>query len=48
MVRGLEVFRQYFGEHLDRYVVIGGTACNLIYAQYGLEERATQDIDMII
>lgn len=48
MVHGLEIFRDHFGEHLDRYVIIGGTACNLIYARYGLEERATRDIDMII
>ena len=48
MVHGLEIFKQYFGEHLNRYVIIGGTACNLIYYKYGIEERATQDVDMII
>lgn len=48
MVYGIEKFKDYFGAHLDRYVIIGGTACNMIYAQYGAQERATQDIDMII
>ena len=48
MVHGIETFREYFGNHLDRYVVIGGTACNMIYVQHGAPERATQDIDMII
>ena len=48
MVHGIETFRKYFGDHLDRYVIIGGTACNMIYAQYGAQERATQDIDMVI
>ena len=48
MVYGIEKFKDYFGAHLDRYVIIGGTACNMIYAQYGAQERATQGIDMII
>ena len=48
MVHGIERFKEYFGSYLDRYVVIGGTACNMIYARYGAQERATQDIDMII
>lgn len=48
MVHGIETFRDYFGSYLDRYVIIGGTACNLVYSLYGAQERATQDIDMII
>lgn len=48
MVRGLDTFRDWFREYPSRYVVIGGTACNLILAQYGAPERATHDIDMVI
>lgn len=48
MVRGLGTFRDWFREYSSRYVVIGGTACNLILAQYGAPERATNDIDMVI
>lgn len=48
MVQGLDVFRDWFEEYPTRYVVIGGTACNLILAQYGAPERATHDIDMVI
>ena len=48
MVPGLEVFRNWFRDYPNRYVVIGGTACNLILAQYGAPERATHDIDMVI
>jgi len=33
---------------LTHYVIIGGTACNLIYAKYGIVERSTKDIDMVI
>lgn len=48
MVRGLDVFREWFAEYPSRYVVIGGTACNLVFAQYGAPERATHDIDMVV
>lgn len=48
MVHGLETFREWFSDYPTRYVVIGGTACNLILAQYGAPERATHDIDMVI
>ncbi len=48
MVSGLETFRTWFDGYATRYVIIGGTACNLIYAQYGAQERATHDIDMVI
>ncbi len=48
MVHGLDIFREWFAEYPSRYVVIGGTACNLVLAQYGAPERATHDIDMVI
>lgn len=48
MVSGIETFREWFEGYATRYVIIGGTACNLIYAQYGAPERATHDIDMVI
>ena len=48
MVRGLSVFRDWFKDYPNRYVVIGGTACSLILAKYGAPERATHDIDMVI
>ena len=48
MVSGLETFRKWFEGYSTRYVIIGGTACNLIFSQYGAPERATHDIDMIV
>ncbi len=48
MVHGLETFRDWFAEYPGRYIVIGGTACNLVLSQYGAPQRATHDIDMII
>ena len=48
MVPGLNVFREWFEGCHGRHVIIGGTACNLIYAQYGAPERATKDIDLVV
>lgn len=41
-------FKEWFEDFHGRYVIIGGTACNLIYAQYGARQRATKDIDIVI
>ena len=48
MVRGLEVFREYFRDYTDQYVIIGGCACDLLFDEAGLEFRATKDIDMVL
>lgn len=48
MVQGIETFKQWFESYSTRFVIIGGTACNLIYAEYGAPERATHDIDMVL
>ena len=44
MVRGLERFREHFADFVDRYLIIGGTACDLALTEAGLEFRATRDI----
>jgi len=48
MVRGLDKFREYFKGYEDNYVVIGGTACDVILNEAGLTPRATKDIDLVI
>ena len=48
MVRGLDIFKKYFQEYLDNYVIIGGTACDLIIEEAGFIPRATKDIDIIL
>ncbi len=30
MVKGLDLFRDHFRDFADRYVLIGGTACDLV------------------
>lgn len=48
MVRGLELFREHFRGYADRYVLIGGTACDLIMSDVGLQFRATRDLDIVL
>ena len=48
MVRGLEIFKKYFKEYADNYVIIGGTACDVIIDNAGFDARATKDIDIVL
>ncbi len=48
MVRGLYIFRDYFKGFSDNYVIIGGTACDLIIDDAGFYARVTKDIDIIL
>lgn len=48
MVRGLDVFREYFAGHADQFVLIGGTAATLAMEEVGLEFRATKDLDIVL
>lgn len=48
MVKGLDVFRDYFAGHADQFVLIGGTAATLAMENAGLEFRATKDLDIVL
>lgn len=48
MVRGLDVFRGWFAEYADQYVLIGGTAASLTMEEAGLAFRATKDLDIVL
>jgi len=48
MVIGIDKFREYFKDFPDSYVIIGGTACDIIIGAAGLRPRATKDIDIIL
>lgn len=48
MVRGLDIFKKYFEAYPDNYVIIGGTACDIIIDEAGFVPRATKDIDIIL
>jgi hypothetical protein len=48
MVKGLDVFREYFADQADQFVLIGGTAATLAMEDVGLEFRATKDLDIVL
>lgn len=48
MVRGLELFAEYFASYSNQYVLIGGTACSLVMEDAGLDFRATKDLDIVL
>jgi len=48
MVRGIDVFTKFFEQYPDNYVIIGGTACDIIVSESGFRPRATKDIDIIL
>jgi hypothetical protein len=48
MVKGLQLFRDYFAEFKDRYVLIGGIATVLSLEDAGLQARATKDLDIVL
>lgn len=48
MVRGIEIFKQYFEAYPENYIIIGGTACDILMEEAGFTPRATKDIDLIL
>jgi hypothetical protein len=48
MVKGMDVFKRYFSEYTDQYVLIGGVACDISFGDSGADFRATRDLDMVL
>lgn len=48
MVKGLELFQEYFKDFTDNYILIGGTASQIVMEQVGDSFRATQDLDIVL
>jgi hypothetical protein len=48
MVNGLDVFRAHFRDYADRYLLIGGAACDLLMSAAGAAFRVTKDLDIIL
>lgn len=45
---GIEKFKEYFNGYENQYVIIGGTACELIMVNEELDFRGTKDLDIVI
>jgi hypothetical protein len=48
VVVGIEKFREHFAGQGDQYALIGGAACDLLFAAAGLDFRATKDLDVVL
>lgn len=48
MVKGLDTFREYFTGFEDQYVLIGGAACDILFAGNESRFRATRDLDIVL
>lgn len=48
MVKGLDIFAKAFADFSDCYIVIGGTACDLVLSKTEMHPRATDDIDILL
>lgn len=48
MVAGLDKFRDYFADDTDKYVLIGGAACDTVFKSNDTAFRATKDLDMVL
>ena len=41
MVKGIDVFRDYFMDYPDQYVLIDGAACDISFASNRYSEKAS-------
>ena len=48
MVRGLEIFQNWFAGFENQYVLIGGTAAVITMAEAGVPFRGTKDLDIVL
>lgn len=48
MSTGIDVFSKHFAEYKEQYVIIGGTACEMLLSEEALDFRLTRDIDMVL
>ena len=48
MVNGLDIFREYFAGYENQYVLIGGTACDVLFESNDASFGATKDVDMVL
>lgn len=48
MVTGMQSFKAWFHGFEEQYAIIGGTACDILMTEEGLDFRATKDIDLVL
>lgn len=48
MVTGLDRWQEFFADYKDKYILIGGAACNILEEELSLNPRATKDLDLVL
>jgi hypothetical protein len=49
VVKGIDIFRKYFEEYTDQYVLIGGAACSISFEEQEINfGRITKDLDVVL
>ena len=49
MVKGIDIFQEYFNEYTDQYVLIGGAACSVSFEEQDINfGRTTKDLDIVL
>ena len=48
MVTGIDSFKEWFKGYEEQYAIIGGTACDILMTEGGLDFRATKDTQPLI
>jgi hypothetical protein len=48
VIIGIDSFRDWFKGYEEQYVIIGGTACDILMSNEGLDFRSTKDIDLVL
>lgn len=48
MVKGFDSFKSWLQGYEEQYTIIGGTACDILMAEEGMDFRATKDIDLVL
>lgn len=48
MVTGIDSFKEWFKGFEERYVIIGGTTCDILMTEEGMDFRATKGIDLVL
>ena len=48
MVKGMDIFKEYFEKYTDEYVLIGGAACDILFDSNNASFRVTRDLDMVL
>ncbi|MBQ0066556.1 MAG: hypothetical protein KBT48_12400 [Firmicutes bacterium] len=44
----MDTFRRYFSDYEDQYVLIGGTACEIVFESNATSFRVTRDLDIVL